>query len=83
MQLNEGPLERRDAVVAARRSRNRTEKPDRKIEDRKMGFLCIFLSSIFLSLCVPDQNIGVIRRHYHPRHLVAWLLISPGCDEWA
>src|ERR1035441_4356986 len=36
----------------ARQSRNRTGKADRKIEDRKMGCVLMFLSSIFLSLHV-------------------------------
>jgi hypothetical protein len=35
---------------AARQSRNRATKEDRKIEDRKMKRHPIFLSSIFLSL---------------------------------
>jgi hypothetical protein len=35
-----------------RQSRNRTGKADRKIEDRKMGYVFIFLSSIFLSFHV-------------------------------
>src|ERR1039458_1038448 len=41
---------------AARQSRNRTGKADRKIEDRKMKIPPIFLSSIFLSFPGPPQS---------------------------
>jgi hypothetical protein len=39
--------------IATRQSRNETGKADRKITDRKMGFLLMFLSPIFLSAGAP------------------------------
>jgi hypothetical protein len=54
MSIESGLMEmnRRDAMSAARHSRNRTRTTDRKIEDRKMKYNPIFLSSIFLSWCL-------------------------------
>ena len=42
--------QRREGPNAAK-PQNGTGRADRKITDRKMGFLFIFMSSIFLSLC--------------------------------
>src|ERR1039458_2473553 len=73
MQLNEGPLHRRDAKSAARQSRNRTGEADRKIEDRKMKTNPIFLSSIFLSFHVLPQPLTSCQL---PRSLRAFWTIA-------
>jgi hypothetical protein len=44
---------RKGARNAARQSRNRTGQADRKMGDRKMKRSPIFMSSIFLSVCLP------------------------------
>jgi hypothetical protein len=41
---------------ATRQSRNETGKADKKITDRKMGFLLMFLSPIFLSAGAPVSS---------------------------
>jgi hypothetical protein len=51
-QVGKASLPRRGAKGTARLSRNRETKADRKIEDRNIKRHPIFLSSIFLSLCL-------------------------------
>jgi len=51
-QVGKASLPRRGAKGAARQSRNRETKADRKIEDRNIIRHPIFLSSILLSLCL-------------------------------
>jgi hypothetical protein len=55
-------MNHRDAKSTARQSRNRTKEGDRKIEDRKMEWGFIFLSSIFLSSCLSAAPLRQLSR---------------------